>query len=251
MRIAADFAGYGTEVRYFPDAHDEPLVARVAVAFGGPRREDSAADLLKPMVTRRTSHRLFDRSRPVSDESRRRLYGCFEIGDVSLHFLHEPGVLASLTALEMRADALLFANPEYRKEIAQWVGEGLLGTSWLLSKLGRFAAGHLPVADRVAREDAERLASAPLVALLTTRRDRRIDQVQAGQAYMRLALVAEAREVRVQPMSQTLEVAETRAGVAQLFAFGERVAQHIFRLGHAEAETHAPPRRPLESILIR
>jgi len=249
--IAADYAGHGARVSYFPVAHDETLVARVSIAFGGPKREDSAGDLLKRMATRRTSHRLFERARPVSEEERTRLERSFAIGDVALQFLREPGPLAALGTLETRADALLFANPAYRTELARWVGEGMMGTTWLFSKLGQFALGCLPVGDRVARDDSARLASAPLVGLLTTSRDRRVDQVQAGQAYMRLALVAESREVRVQPMSQVLEVGETRAGLAQLFDLKGRTAQHLFRLGHAEAETHPPQRRPLASILIR
>lgn len=251
LRIAADYAGFGTTVRYFPVPRDETLVARVAVALRGPKREASAADLLRPLVTRRTSHRLFERSRPVPAEDRRRLQTSFDIAGVSLHFIDAPEALAALAALETRADARLFADPEYRRELGRCIGEGLLGPSWLLAKLGRFAVEHLPVAERVGREDAARMASAPLVALLATRDNQRIDQLRTGEAFLRLALVAEAHEIRVQPMSQMLEVPEMKAEVARHFALQEGFAQHLFRLGHAEPEVQRPPRRPLESVLVR
>lgn len=251
LRIAGDFAGYGTAVNYFPVEGDDTLVARVKVAFGGPKRENPAAGLLEAITTRRTSHRHFDPAKPVGDEDKKQLYRSFEVGDVSLHFLDERTALDLLAGLESRADALLFANPAYREELADAVGAGLLKTSWLISKLGQFAVGHLPVGARMAHGDAERLASAPLVALLTTRNDRPVDAVQAGEAFMRIALVAESRDVRVQPVSQVLEVEETRAGIARLFDLGDRVAQHLFRLGHAEAEAQPAPRRPLASFLLR
>jgi hypothetical protein len=251
LRIAADFAGWGTEVAYLPVEGDETLVARVSVSLTGPKRDDAAADLLSRMVTRHTSHRLFDPAKPVADADRKRLYQCFEIGDVSLHFLNDRLALDALAAVEGRADAALLARPGYRAELATAVGAGFLGSAWPLSKLGQLAFAHLPIGSPMKESDAERLASAPLIALLTTRQDRRVDQVQAGQAYMRIALVAESHDIRVQPVSQVLEVAEARAEVARIFTLGDRVAQHMFRLGHAEAEKRPYPRRPLGEILVK
>ncbi len=251
MRIAADYAQFGSTVAYFPLEHDDMLVARIRIAFGGPKRNLPAASLLEPMVTRRTSHRAFDRAKPVGDEDRKAMYCSFEVGDVSLHFLQERPALLALAELEEAADRKLFSDPAYREELAKWVGDGLLGTSWLVSKLGQFAVGHLPVADRVAKDDAARLASAPLVAMLSTRSDRPVDAVQSGEAYMRLALMAESRGIRMQPVSQVLEVPEIRQEVAKLFALGDRVPQHLFRIGYAEPETGPRTRRPLGSMLVR
>jgi nitroreductase len=250
LRIAADFARYGSAVSYFPAAGDETLVARVAIALGGPKREGAAADLLEPMVTRHTSRELFDPARPVSDEDRKRLYGCFDTAGVALHFLSERAALDALVEAERRADESLLANAGYRKELARAVGAGLHGTPWLLSKINQLVVGHLP-RRAVVSEDAARLASAPLVALLSTRRDGRLEQVNAGEAFMRIALAAEKRNLRLQPVSQVLETAPGREEAARLFGLGERVPQHLFRLGHADPATKAAPRRPLESVLIR
>jgi nitroreductase len=251
LRIAADFGGWGTRVEYFPTAGSETLVARLHVIFAGLKRENAAADLLRHMVTRHTSHRLFDTAKPISDADRKRLYQCFEIGDVSLHFLNDRLALDSLVAVETRADDALLGRPGYRAELARSIGEGMLGTTWLLSKLGQLAVGHLPVAGQGKHSDSERLASAPLVALLTTRQDRRVDQLNAGEAFMRIALAAEARDIRVQPVSQVLEVPETRAEVARIFDLGDRVSQHLFRLGHAEAEPRRFARRPIGEVHVR
>ncbi|MGE0873447.1 MAG: nitroreductase family protein [Burkholderiales bacterium] len=251
IRIAADYAGFGSSVAYFPIAHDDTLVARIRIALQGPKRNFPAAALLEHMIRRRTSHRAFERERAVPDEVRKAIYQSFEVEDVSLHFLQEWTLRLALAELEKAADTRLFANPAYREELGHWVGEGLLGTTWLVSKLGQFAVGHLPVAERVASEDAARLASAPLIGLLSTRRDRPIDAVRSGEAYMRIALMAESRGVRMQPVSQILEVPETRAQLTRLFDLGDRVAQHLFRIGYAAAETGPQRRRPLADMVIR
>jgi len=251
LRIAADFAQYGTQVHYFPVEHDQTLAVRVVIALDGPKRELPAAGLLQHMITRHTSRRKFDPAKAVTDADRMALYRCFETGDVSLHFVSGRPALDALAALELRADTLLLSNPEYREELSHWFGQGYLDGSWLTSALGRLAVGHLPVTARIAHEDAERVASAPLVAVLSTRRDWAQDRVQAGEAYMRVALVAESRGIRIQPMSQILELEETRAALCAPFELGDRVAQHVFRLGHAQAETRAHARRPAEEVILR
>ena len=251
LRIAADYAGWGSEVSYFPVAHDESLAARLKIAMAGPKRDASASDLLPRILSRRTSHAVFDPGKPVSDPDRKRLYACFQVGDVSLHYLHERAGLDALAASGARADQALFARPGYREELGRYVGEARLGGSWLASRLGQMALGHLPLGAQVREHDVKRLASAPLVALLSTRHDTRVDQVQAGEAFLRIALVAEAHDVRVQPVSQLLEVAESRKETAQIFGLGERVAQHLFRLGHAAAGEGSRSRRALEDIVVR
>lgn len=250
LRIAADYAGWGTRVRYFPIPHDTSLVARVIVSFAGPKRDGSAADLLRPILTRRTCHRPFDPARPVGAHERARLQNCVQAPGVRLAFVDGAEARQALAAVEARADTELFARPEYRAELAEWVGEGLLGKSWLIAKLGQLAVGHLPVSGAVTRQDAQRLASAPLVALLASAGDEALDQVRCGEAFMRIALLAEEIGLRVQPISQVLEVPDTRAEAARIFGVAG-AAQHLFRAGYAPAEENERPRRPLGEILVR
>ena len=89
------------------------------------------------------------------------------------------------------------------------------------------------------------------MALISTRDDRRLFQVRAGQAYVRIALIAESRDIRNQPFSAPLERPETRAAIGELFGIGARVPQHVFRLGYAEAEQARTARRPLGDIMLR
>jgi len=53
----------------------------------------------------------------------------------------------------------------------------------------------------------------------------------------------------VHPMSQILEVPETRTELSLLLPKQNVFPQHAFRLGYAEPEEEHTPRRPLEEFL--
>lgn len=251
IRIAADYAGYGTAVQHFPVLNNESLVARITVNRDGPKRDDAGGHLLRYMTLRHTNHRIFEASRPVSDTDRKSLYNASRVGEVALHLISDSGVLAGLAQIETRADAQLFADPDYRQEISGWLSRDLFGASWLLAKLGQLAIEHLPVAKRVGQADAARLSSSPLVGILSTKGDRRVDELQTGEAFLRIALVAERYDLRIQPVSQIVEVPETRTEAARLCGVGDRVLQHMFRIGHAQPDAVRTDREPLASLVVR
>ena len=89
----------------------------------------------------------------------------------------------------------------------------------------------------------------PLIAVLGTRDDDVEAWLAAGQGLGRLLLAATAHGVTASPMTQPLEIPDTRQRlVNQLGVVGH--AQMILRLGYgAEAPTPATPRRPVADIL--
>ncbi len=251
LRIAADFAGCSTSVSYFPIPHNEELVARIVVGESGTERASAVPDLLPHAITRRTNHRKFDPAQPVKDSERRSIYTCFDNPVVAVHLITGRPALDRLADLEREADRELFADPAFRSELAAWIGEGSLGTSWLISKLGQFAVEALPLGRPLAQLDSGRVASAPLAILLSTPHDDPIEHVHVGEAYMRIALTAESLALRIQPVSQVLELPQTRQRVAEAAGLEDRFAQHLFRIGHAQAEPAIRRRRPLADIALR
>lgn len=251
IRLAADFANCETSVSYFPVHGDATLVARVKMEGTGSRREFAMPEMLPFAVTRRTSHKKFDPARPVTDIERRAIYTCFGDPGVSLHFITDRGALDSLARLELEADWALFANDEYRDELARWIGDGGLGANWLLSKVGQFAVGMLHAGSSIAQGDADRVSSSPLAALLSTRGDMPVDRVHVGEAYMRVTLLVESLGLRLQPVSQVLELDSTRQRLADALDLQGRHAQHLFRLGHAAPEPAEYRRRPMQELMLR
>ena len=171
------------------------------------------------------------------------------------HFLGGGETVQQLSALERSADEALLADADYRLELARWIGEGQLGTSWMVAKLGELALARLPagggMTGRVAEDDAARVQSAPLAGLLSTRADTALAQLHAGEAYLRIALAAESMGLRMQPLSPVLEWQQSRHELATLAGLHERFPQHLFRIGHGEPEPGAHRRRPLGEVLLQ
>jgi nitroreductase len=251
LLIAADYEGFGADARLFPVAGDDTYVCRVEIRRGGPKRGNAAADLLHAVPHRHTSHREFDHGHPVPERDLAWLRGVADGERLAFHLLGEDGARRALEALLARAEAKLLADPERRAELGRWIGSGALGTSWLSSKLEQLAVTRLAGARHFSQAEAARLFSAPHVALLSTRADAPADRVATGQAYLRIALMAETRGIRAQPFSAPLHLAEMRAEVARLYGIGERRPQHLFRLGYAEPEAARTRRRALSEILVR
>lgn len=250
LLIAADYEGFGVRLTYFPVAADATYVCRVEILRHAEKRPNSAADLLHAVPHRHTSHRPFDAARPLTRHDLDWLARAVDGSDVALHFL-DAAAHAELAGLLLSAETTLFADRGYREELGNWIGEGALGTPWIVSKLGQLAVTQLPLARRMAQAEAAWLKSAPQVALLSTRDDRRLHQVRAGQAYVRIALMAQSRDIRNQPFSAPLELPGTRAALGALFGVGARAPQQVFRLGYAEPEQLRTARRPLGELMLR
>jgi nitroreductase len=89
----------------------------------------------------------------------------------------------------------------------------------------------------------------PLVAVLGTREDDVVSLLAAGQAVGRVLLLATARGVAASPMTQPLEIPDTRRRLArELGLVGH--PQMILRLGYADVDAGRPtPRRQVDDIL--
>ena len=94
----------------------------------------------------------------------------------------------------------------------------------------------------------------PLVAVLGTRDDDVRSWLAAGQALGRLLLTATSLGVTASPMTQPLEIPDTRARLAaELGLIGH--PQMLLRLGYGSDDARGgaaeTPRRPVEDILTR
>ena len=143
------------------------------------------------------------------------------------------------------ADAIQFADPDFRREMSRWADQGPFGTPWLLAKLAQLSLSYLHQGNRVAKKDCELLMRAPVFAMICSKDNDRLSQVKVGQVFERIYLTATALDIRLQPLSQMTELPEIRAELASLIAESDMVPQQPFRLGYAEAEAERTPRRPL------
>lgn len=150
----------------------------------------------------------------------------------------------------VRGDAIEFADPKFREELAYWIGQGVFGTSWLMSKIGKLAVSYIDMGKSQAKKDSDILMSSPIVGLISSQRDDRQSQIRVGQVYQRLSLLAASHGIWCQPMSQIVQIPELKAEVAALVPDPGLTPQHPFRMGYAPAEKQHTPRRCIEEVLV-
>ena len=249
LLVAADHFGYGHRVAYLPEDGEDDLIAVVTLERDDEPAKPRPTDLFEAIPERRTNHNPFD-GRPVAENDRDRLQACTGDEGVLLHLTDDAQIKRAVDELIVHADAMQFANPEWREELGYWMGQGVFGTPWLLSKVSQLAVTYLNMGKGTAKKDSELLMSAPVLGVISSPEDDRVSQMKAGQLFERVALQATALGLSVHPMSQILEIPALKGEVADLIPAAGVVPQQTFRLGHAEPEEGHTPRLPLADVLV-
>lgn len=249
--LAAEYVGLAPVVRLFPDSSCPEHVATLDLSRrpseAGPSRP---VGLLEAVAARHTERRVFDPT-PVPERIRSELSAVAVEEGVQVQFIDHGGLRRRIEDLTVRADEIQFADPAWRQELAHWIGEGVFGTNWLVSKLGRFFVRHFDMGRRVGETDRKRLVSAPLLGMVSTTSSTPADRVTAGQVFERLFLAATEAGLVLHPMNQVLQVPEVRNELTDLLPEEWGTPQMTFRLGYVEVdEDRTPsPRRPLADVV--
>lgn len=247
--VAADHFSLGHQLSLFPDDHDPDLVAEIELSEEPGEPTSQRPPALFEAITERRTNRSAYRDEPVVPRDRKALADLSSDNNVQLRLYDKPDILESLQELMTRADMTQFADPEWRAELADWIGRGVFGTSWLMSKLSRLAVTHFDMGRRASARTAETVRTTPLFGAVTTPTNERVDRVRAGQALERLWLRATLMGLAVHPMNQVLQVPETRQQFTDTVDMTENTPQVVFRLGHADPVRSRTPRRPLTQVL--
>ena len=270
--IAAAEQGYRSEIRYFPqgEIHDRldrrPIAHLTLMKQGGLAPDPLFAQVLR----RHTNRNPFDTNRPIADDVAERMLGV-ATGPVRVEATNDSKQLQDLRTLTRDAMIAEIKTPEAYQESIDLMRIGRaeieanpdgisLGGAFLevLSLTGILTRESM--ADPASKSyqigldmiDEGAMTSMGFVWINTQGNDRTA-QIEAGRAYMRIALQATADGLAMQPMSQALQ---EYAAVAPYFVIvherltnkpGERV-QMLARLGYAD-DIGPSPRWPLETRL--
>ena len=135
------------------------------------------------------------------------------------------------------------------------LGGPMLETLMLLGMLTREAQldPDSPASKSANQMFAEVFAATPAFAVLTSKGNSRIDQIEIGARWLRLNLKTTELGLGLQPVSQALqeypEMAEKYAAAHELLAADGETLQMLGRLGYGP-EVAPAPRWPLEAKLI-
>jgi hypothetical protein len=249
LASAAAHFGYRSALDCLVACHRPALVARLRFMPGEVPRPSVGDPRFEAITRRHTNHGAYD-GRPLSAADRDAMMGVTVDPGLRIDWMEHEQQREAIDRLVMRADALLFSNPEYRAELATLIGSGTFGTPWLIAMVARFAVSHLVSARRMADADHKALMSSPAIGVISAHADTREAEIRVGQVLERLYLEATIRGLSLQPVSQLLETEETRAALRDLLPEPSWSPLQPFRIGYArEPRTHTP-RRALEDVLV-
>jgi hypothetical protein len=257
LQVAARALGWSARVQRVPNPYDKALVARVTLS-AKPAVPDGP-EILDAIKRRRTDRRRFS-SWPLPAE---RLNSLALVGNqwgANVLPVYEDDAKARLERLTKRADELQKRDPRYTEELDRWttywgtqgvpVGhipkEATVGSADVLNR--RFGGGLL--------DDPEIDADAPAdgMLLICTSSDDTVSRIRAGEALSAVWLQATREHMSLVPLSQALEVAETRAALQRDVLDDLAFAQLILRLGWLPLDREplaAAARRDLDEVRVR
>ena len=264
-RVAAGGLGSAARVTTLPDAAAPEHLADLQLAGTHQPDEDERA-LAAAVEVRHTERGAFDDS-PVPPQLVRALAEAVHAEGCWLRVVHSTDDAAAVTVLLARADDVQTADPAYREELRQWTGRDEDSTEGIpTSAVPAEAPAERGSSYRLRDFDADRdereprwageppRPEHPLVVLIGTDHDDPAAWLAAGQALGRLLLTATVHGLVASPMTQALEVPDTRSRLAvELGLVGH--PQMVLRVGRAAPGSMTTEgrarRRPVEDVLER
>ena len=163
--------------------------------------------------------------------------------DVSTFITSDSVIKRKFLDLVVQANGIQYSNANYKSELGHWLGRGVMGPTGIEAKMAQLAVVFLDSGPQQTKKDAELINSTPCLSFISTVNNDSISSLKAGRALERFWLAATALGISLQPMSQVLEVQQTKANLTWLLPAqsGMLQVQQIFRLGYAKpVEEHSP-----------
>jgi nitroreductase len=250
LRVAAAAAALPLHVRVLPDAHDEDLLATVEVAPSHPVPSHLA--VLADMVGVRRTYRRAFAEQPVGAAETAMLVAVAPREQAWLHEIAGEELRHRVAALVAEGDAIQWANPSWRRELAAWMHPSRRGDGLALPELA------VPIAQAVVRtfdmghgvgaRDHELADASPLLAVLGTDRDAPDAWLAAGQALQHVLLLACGLGLQASYLNQPIQIASLRPRLQELLG-RDGFAQVLLRIGHPGQAVPATPRRRLTDTI--
>jgi nitroreductase len=252
--------GWQVHTRRLPDPGDPDLLAEFR--------------LLQPAAA--TAHELESFAAAQRRQSDRRPFTSQDVPAEAVEALRSaaagPGVHAdfpdraeqriNLAVAVSSADRTETKDPEYLAEMNRWLRESDVHADGVPAgaiphiQPGQARHTDVPLRDFEIGVSGRLLIEAdvdeqPLIAVLLTESDTAVEQLQAGEAMMRLMLEAELRGLSTCPLSQAVDLVAFRNRIKTLMGW-QGLPQMMLRIGYPTATTMQPahtPRRPTTDVL--
>jgi hypothetical protein len=236
LRVALRATGLDARVHRFPDPAAPRHLAALEPFVRRPTDDDLA---LAAAVERRRSDRRMYSTWPVDPALLDEVREAAEREGAELRVLEQEDQRWAVARLVERAAVEQAFVPDLAQETAAWTGRSRLAPDGVpagvvpaeprgLVPVRRFAGAELGQVE-LGRGESD----GTVLALLATAEDDPVDQLRAGEALSAVLLTATRIGLATDPISQPLELADTRAELRSLCLEGALEPQIVLRVGWA------------------
>lgn len=245
LRVALLAAGWSTRVHRLPDPGHPAHLAAVELVAAEPTVEDLA--LARAVETRRSDRRVFS-TWPVPAAFLDALATAAREQGGALRVLTQDADLRAVARLVEHAAVEQALTPDLSQETAQWTGrtrdadEGVPAINVPTGPDGtvpvRHFAGRRMPQNALGRGESD----GTILGLLATAGDGRLERLRAGEALSAVLLTATRMGLATDPISQPLEVPDTRAELRARYLDDDAAEpQVVVRLGWAPVSATPVP----------
>lgn len=248
LRVAAGEVGLALRIIRQPEATDPDCLARIQPDGVG---EPELAALAGALDQRHTYRKRFQ-DRPLAETTT--LIQAAEAEGAQLICLETEAQRHAAAALVAEGDAIQWASPSWRRELAAWMhprrqGDGL-SLPGLVAPFAQAVVRSFDMGGGIGAKDRELAEGSPLLAVLATSGDAPGDWLQAGEALQRLLLTGCLAGLQASYLNQPIQIAALRPKLQQVLGI-DAVPQLLLRLGYPKESVPAAARRPLEAVLLQ
>lgn len=249
LRVAGASQGWRADVALLPDSADADWLARAS--FGRESGAPAAEGALAASIERRRTYRKRFAPREVDAATLTELVAAARAEGAWLRPLRAADARQQVADLVAEGDAVQWADPQWRQELAAWMrprhrGDGLTVPA-LAAPVVRWLVRSVNMGGGVAARDRALAAQSPLLAVLGTDGDASPDWLRAGQALQRVLLVACRDGLQASYLNPPIQVADLRPRLRELAGGG--FPQLLLRLGYPTEAIPAAPRRAIEQVI--
>lgn len=250
LRVAAAHDGLEVSCDITADDSDEDLL--VVISFNP---ADAAslpgAELFNSIEERRTCRKRFEPDDVPAVVLDALAAGASEEG-CWLEVIQSEENRLACAALVAEGDSMQWSNPGWRQELASWMHPGREGDGLtvpgIIAPIAQAVVRTFDMGNGVGAKDRQLADESPVLAVVGSAGDTVSDWLAAGQALQKVLLTAHSRGLQASYLNQPIQLESLRPQLQNLMTQAG-FPQILLRLGFAENDIDATPRRPLDAVL--
>lgn len=266
LLLASDYYGLDPLVEYTGEKYPSPAIqAQFKEGILNAHREGEGQDqFLRAMKTRKMNRSKYDPLRTVPPILMKEINEVVQDFGIALDLVIDAGTRSAIAELQYTATKLAVADADFRKELGYFLlpndtdkGRAMPGHTFGLSNemavkvfnaLNREGSFDPDIAHGFAASERDAIRSAPLVCVLSTRKNSPEWWLKTGRALERIALLAEIQGVNIAVHAALVEkdmftnLLKLRLGISQY-------PTALFRVGYATEERRHSPRVSIREVV--